>query len=215
MNSSKKKITNDDNTTTSHKKASKKLTNKDDLNPSIKSLNERDVKIKDEIDEIFSKARNKAIIPTTSSTSLMEDLTSSTVVDSSIKEKGNPLNDKEFEFKVPAIPGKSRKRKLQENDLKIIPSSLSTSSTTNTTTEEFVFKVPAIPDKSKNKKLRENDIDGFSDSRGTKSRKTTEDGFAIYDIKELNIGNGGDTPLCPIDCDCCESLSSNMTLFFV
>ncbi|CAG8621014.1 15448_t:CDS:2 [Racocetra fulgida] len=185
MNSSKKKI-NGDNTTTSHKKTSK-LTNKGDLNPSIKSVNDRDIKIKDEIDEIFSKARNKVIIPTTSSTSLTEVLTSSTVIDSSTKEKEKSLNDKEFEFKVPAIPDKSKKRKLQENDLKIIPSSLSASSATNTpSTEEFVFKVPAIPDKSKNKKLRENDTDGFSDSRGTKSH-----GFVIYDIKELNLGNGG------------------------
>ncbi|RIB19643.1 hypothetical protein C2G38_1252654 [Gigaspora rosea] len=150
MNSSKKKIPNDDNITTSPKKTSQKLKNKDDLNPSIKSIGNKD---------------------------------------------------------VPAIPDKSKKRKLQENDLKIDPSSSHTSSTSLTETDsskkEFIFKVPAIPDKSRNKKLRENDTDGFSDSRGTKSRKTTEDGLAVYDINELNIGNGGDTPLCPFDCDCC------------
>ncbi|RIA92782.1 hypothetical protein C1645_764061 [Glomus cerebriforme] len=82
----------------------------------------------------------------------------------------------------------------------------SSSSTIKQKVEEFVFKVPAIPDKSQSakRKLELNDDNGFSDSRGTKSRKTTEDGLPIFDIKELNIGNGGDTPLCPFDCDCCE-----------
>ncbi|CAG8467235.1 10552_t:CDS:2 [Dentiscutata heterogama] len=182
MNSSKKKITNDDNTTTNLKKVSQKLKNKDDLNPPIKSVGDKNVK--DEIDEIFSMAKSTTL---------------STTVDPSIKEKEKSLKTKDFEFKVPAIPDKSKKRKLQENDLKIVPSSSHTSSHASSTSlteidsskKEFIFKVPAIPDKSRNKKLRENDTDGFSDSRGTKSRKTTEDGLAVYDINELNIGNGG------------------------
>lgn len=36
-----------------------------------------------------------------------------------------------------------------------------------------------------------------------KVRKTTEDGFKIYTMEELGIGKGGDTELCPFDCDCC------------
>ncbi|KAF0361848.1 DUF1764-domain-containing protein [Gigaspora margarita] len=207
MNSSKKKIPNDDNITTNPKKTLQKLKNKDDLNPSIKSIGNKDGKVKDEIDEIFSMAKSKVITPTTLPPSLMNNTTLSTVVDPSIKEKEEYLKTKEFEFKVPAIPDKSKKRKLHETDLKIDPSSSHTSSTSLTETDslkkEFIFKVPAIPDKSRNKKLRENDTDGFSDSRGTKSRKTTEDGLAVYDINELNIGNGGDTPLCPFDCNCC------------
>ncbi|GAA5920465.1 hypothetical protein JCM1841_003493 [Sporobolomyces salmonicolor] len=43
--------------------------------------------------------------------------------------------------------------------------------------------------------------DRFRDSRGT--RKKTEDGLPIYDVTELKIGLGGDTELCPFDCECC------------
>lgn len=43
----------------------------------------------------------------------------------------------------------------------------------------------------------------FTDSRGTTRRKT-DDGLAIYSESELKLGQGGDTPLCPFDCDCCK-----------
>ena len=39
-----------------------------------------------------------------------------------------------------------------------------------------------------------------------KGRKRTEEGYAIYTEDELGLGNGGkggDTPLCPFDCECC------------
>lgn len=38
-----------------------------------------------------------------------------------------------------------------------------------------------------------------------KRRNRTEDGFAIYTEEELGLGRrgGGDTDLCPFDCDCC------------
>ncbi|GAA6024599.1 hypothetical protein JCM10207_001017 [Rhodosporidiobolus poonsookiae] len=41
----------------------------------------------------------------------------------------------------------------------------------------------------------------FMDSRGT--RRRTDDGLPIYDTAELKIGLGGNTELCPFDCDCC------------
>ncbi|KAI8641694.1 hypothetical protein BD408DRAFT_417766 [Parasitella parasitica] len=51
---------------------------------------------------------------------------------------------------------------------------------------------PSIPD------------DTFADSRGIKkTNRTTEDGYPLYDVKDLNIGNGLDTPECPFDCQCC------------
>jgi hypothetical protein len=31
----------------------------------------------------------------------------------------------------------------------------------------------------------------------------TEGGIKIYSEEELNIGKGGNTKLCPIDCSCC------------
>ncbi|EDO05886.1 uncharacterized protein BBOV_IV002890 [Babesia bovis T2Bo] len=35
------------------------------------------------------------------------------------------------------------------------------------------------------------------------NRKHTEDNLPVYTIEELNIGKGGNTSLCPFDCDCC------------
>lgn len=34
-------------------------------------------------------------------------------------------------------------------------------------------------------------------------RKRTEEGYIVYKEEELNFGKGGDTDLCPFDCDCC------------
>lgn len=48
------------------------------------------------------------------------------------------------------------------------------------------------------------DLDDFTDSRGTSARKRTEDGLRIFTAEELKLGQGGDTPLCPFDCDCCK-----------
>ncbi|SCV70471.1 BQ2448_1865 [Microbotryum intermedium] len=50
-------------------------------------------------------------------------------------------------------------------------------------------------------KLDEDDLT-FRDSRGD-TRKRTEEGYPIYDTKELKIGLGGGTPDCPFDCQCC------------
>ena len=36
-----------------------------------------------------------------------------------------------------------------------------------------------------------------------KGARFTEEGFRIYSTEELNIGKGGDTADCPIDCNCC------------
>jgi len=48
------------------------------------------------------------------------------------------------------------------------------------------------------------DIDKFKDSRGTGPRRKTEEGWSIYKEDELGINDvGGDTPLCPFDCECC------------
>ena len=47
--------------------------------------------------------------------------------------------------------------------------------------------------------------DDFFDSRGIKrkTRALTEDGLPIFTPKELRIGLGGGTDLCPFDCNCC------------
>lgn len=51
-------------------------------------------------------------------------------------------------------------------------------------------------------------VDGSKDDifgQETKTnRKKTEEGYAIYTEDELNMGKqGGNTDLCPFDCDCC------------
>ena len=33
--------------------------------------------------------------------------------------------------------------------------------------------------------------------------KYTEEGYKIYSAADLKLGQGGDTPDCPFDCDCC------------
>ena len=45
--------------------------------------------------------------------------------------------------------------------------------------------------------------DEFADIRGTKHSKYTEDGLRIVNVAELKLDQGGDTALCPFDCDCC------------
>ncbi|SAM08233.1 hypothetical protein [Absidia glauca] len=47
------------------------------------------------------------------------------------------------------------------------------------------------------------DDDQFGDSRGKKAKRTTDDGYPLYDVKDLRIGEGQDTPECPFDCQCC------------
>jgi hypothetical protein len=47
--------------------------------------------------------------------------------------------------------------------------------------------------------------DDIFGAAGGKGRKKTEEGFAIYTEAELGLGRkgGGDTDLCPFDCECC------------
>jgi len=67
-------------------------------------------------------------------------------------------------------------------------------------------KKDIIPDKNskpkKSKKSRE--PTDFEDSRGSGDRPKTEEGWAVYKEAELGLNDeGGDTPLCPFDCNCC------------
>lgn len=58
-----------------------------------------------------------------------------------------------------------------------------------------------LNDQKKRKLHLTDDELAFRDSRGT--RPKTDDGLPIYTVEELKIGLGGDTPLCPFDCNCC------------
>jgi hypothetical protein len=46
--------------------------------------------------------------------------------------------------------------------------------------------------------------DDIFGAAGPKGRQRTTEGYAIYSEEELRLGaQGGDTDLCPFDCDCC------------
>ncbi|KAH8108826.1 DUF1764-domain-containing protein [Phellopilus nigrolimitatus] len=71
-------------------------------------------------------------------------------------------------------------------------------------------KTPVSSSATKSKTKKGAGPDGekvrFTDSRGTGPRRKTEEGFSVFKEDELGIGDeGGDTPLCPFDCDCCTS----------
>ncbi|KAI8350144.1 hypothetical protein BD560DRAFT_439068 [Blakeslea trispora] len=75
--------------------------------------------------------------------------------------------------------------------------------------QEVVFaELAAIKSTKTNTKKRPpppSTDEDFGDSRGLKkTNRTTEDGYPLYDVKDLNIGNGLDTPECPFDCKCCK-----------
>ena len=64
----------------------------------------------------------------------------------------------------------------------------------------------ATPGKSKTSnqdKGSSNDPFSLQQKVKDKSQDFTEEGWRIYTPDELNIGKGGDTELCPFDCDCC------------
>ncbi|KAI9300681.1 hypothetical protein BJ944DRAFT_234608 [Cunninghamella echinulata] len=73
--------------------------------------------------------------------------------------------------------------------------------------QEVIFSELAAVKKNstinnKRKLVVDND-DDFADSRGKKAKRTTDDGYPLYDVKDLRIGEGKDTPECPFDCQCC------------
>jgi hypothetical protein len=57
--------------------------------------------------------------------------------------------------------------------------------------------------KSKQNEKADKEDDDFAQMRGPQKRKKTTEGFHIYTVEELNIGKGGNTDLCPFDCNCC------------
>ncbi|THH20004.1 hypothetical protein EW146_g1269 [Bondarzewia mesenterica] len=82
------------------------------------------------------------------------------------------------------------------------PSSQIASAEIPTAKRPKMDKAAATAPPIKAKKHKE-DQARFKDSRGSGPRRKTEEGFAIYKEDELGIKDeGGDTPLCPFDCDC-------------
>ena len=58
--------------------------------------------------------------------------------------------------------------------------------------------------KSKKGKAVSGSKDDLFGKEEDKSRKRTEEGYRIFTEEELGLNKkGGDTDLCPFDCDCC------------
>jgi len=118
----------------------------------------------------------------------------------------------------PAVP--LEKRKTNDKKRKLATESTTTQSKTHATPEVVIDSsavvAPAkrlkfdkmskgqemgtIPTVGKNPKRSEQD----RDSREMFPRRRTKEGWLIYKEDELGIRDGGgDTPLCPFDCECC------------
>uniref|UniRef100_A0A7S0RKZ3 DUF1764 domain-containing protein n=1 Tax=Chlamydomonas leiostraca TaxID=1034604 RepID=A0A7S0RKZ3_9CHLO len=89
-----------------------------------------------------------------------------------------------------AAPGKAGKKGEEDGALKDIAAKV-----------EEARKAKAAAKKPK----VEGSKDDLFGEESKKSRKKTEEGYAIYTEDELGLtkAGGGDTPLCPFDCDCC------------
>ncbi|KAG5654766.1 hypothetical protein H0H81_003774 [Sphagnurus paluster] len=139
-----------------------------------------------EIDDIFSsKTKSKA--------SASQPVAST----SSLPEKSTKKKDKKRKRNPEALPDDPQPKKSRPAPETIIdPSTLITTKLPKTSKK---YKPPKTSSKS-----ADHDENKFVDSRGSHSRKTTEEGWAIYKEDELGIHDGGgDTPLCPFDCECC------------
>ncbi|KAF6264333.1 hypothetical protein COO60DRAFT_1698379 [Scenedesmus sp. NREL 46B-D3] len=70
--------------------------------------------------------------------------------------------------------------------------------------QQLAKQVEEARRQAKRPKVEGSKDDIFGESTG-KARKRTDEGYAIYGEDELGLGKkgGGDTPLCPFDCDCC------------
>ncbi|KAL1952067.1 hypothetical protein VTO73DRAFT_1216 [Trametes versicolor] len=150
-----------------------------------------------EIDDIFaSKGRSSAAAPAASSSSSQapEKKKKKKDKDKSAKRKRDADPDVEE-----AAPSKPPKRKIPETVFDPLAAIGAPSAKEGRPRKTTATVVKA----QKPKKDREED-GRFKDSRGTGPRRKTEEGFSIFKEDELGITDqGGDTPLCPFDCQCC------------
>eukprot|EP01130_Rhizamoeba_saxonica_P004134 TRINITY_DN1704_c0_g1_i1.p2 TRINITY_DN1704_c0_g1~~TRINITY_DN1704_c0_g1_i1.p2 ORF type:complete len:110 (+),score=30.09 TRINITY_DN1704_c0_g1_i1:3-332(+) len=106
---------------------------------------------------------------------------------------------------------KRRKRKAGNQDPKKgLNTNKKRKMTKKPSTDNFIddlFSAP--PPKAKKKRIKPastepvDDQADFFTGKSNSGYRTTEEGYRIYTLDELNIGKGGDTPDCPFDCQCC------------
>ncbi|CCA74978.1 hypothetical protein PIIN_08958 [Serendipita indica DSM 11827] len=107
--------------------------------------------------------------------------------------KDKPKKSKHKDTEIPEDPKSSDKKRKRSEPEEIVDPSLAVKKR----------KVEKSADKP-SKMDRKGEMTKFKDSRGGSGRKRTEEGFLIYTEEELGLNKeGGDTPLCPFDCECC------------
>ncbi|KIJ68294.1 hypothetical protein HYDPIDRAFT_106468 [Hydnomerulius pinastri MD-312] len=148
-----------------------------------------------EIDDIFaSKGKTKAISPAEVAPSLPEKKKK--------KKKDKKLSAPAEQIKpssskpAPSEPKSSKKRAA--------PETVVDPSVQSVPQKRIKSDAPSNISKTSSKDKSKEDEERFRDSRGSGPRRKTDDGYNIYKEDELGItSGGGDTPLCPFDCECC------------
>ncbi|TCD66379.1 hypothetical protein EIP91_001428 [Steccherinum ochraceum] len=153
-----------------------------------------------DIDAIFASSKGKA------------KLTSQPAASSSNPSK--PLADakkkkKTTKTKADAQPHQKKRRCEDDAEVPALGGDPSPSVTTKKpkvaeTVVDPSLRATASSQSEKPVKRRTKDEKQFKDSRGNGPRRKTEEGFLVYKEDELGITDqGGDTHLCPFDCQCC------------
>ncbi|PWN29915.1 DUF1764-domain-containing protein [Jaminaea rosea] len=116
------------------------------------------------------------------------------------KEKKNKLDE------TPAESSSSAKKTAARPPPAVVhdPSAAAPSASSSATT-----KPPPAKKSKKGKSKEDAELAAFTSSRGLDDgRARTEEGYRIYSAEELGLNNdGGGTPLCPFDCNCCGLLT--------
>ncbi|KAF8167957.1 hypothetical protein B0H34DRAFT_792623 [Crassisporium funariophilum] len=151
-----------------------------------------------EIDHIFaSKGKAKDSIPSRNAPPLpkksrskknkQKDISSPTIIVAAAKDE-------------PPVASSSKKRPLPET---VVDTSARLAAPSKRHKGEPAREEASNLKSSKSAKHFAKKNADFQDSRGTSDRRKTEEGWSVYKEDELGIGDqGGDTPLCPFDCEC-------------
>jgi len=127
-----------------------------------------------------------------------------------------PASDDEKEEEEEEQPKQSKKKRKANADAdnndtaepsskkkKAKSPSSSASSAAAPSSSKGVAASTAVPPPRQQESPPEDDF-GFTRASGSRGGvKRTEEGFKIYAIDDLRMGLSKNTPLCPIDCECC------------
>ncbi|KAF8807547.1 DUF1764-domain-containing protein [Phlegmacium glaucopus] len=115
------------------------------------------------------------------------------------KQKQKPSTSSLLQPKPKSVEeASSKKRPLPET---VVDKSADLAGPSKRRKKDSISNKSSKPKKSKKNHDKTAD---FEDSRGSGDRRKTEEGWTVYKEHELGLsGEGGDTPLCPFDCNCC------------